>query len=69
MSKCKKCGCEIKGYPAISRLDGTTELCPHCGTREALEIIGMPESEIKNIMDKIDKIEKEAKVGNYSGHN
>ena len=63
MSRCKKCGCEIQGYPAISRLDGTTEFCPHCGTREALEIIGMPENEIQNIMGKIADIEKDI------GHN
>ena len=34
---CPKCGCGYDGYPAISRDDGETEICPMCGMREALE--------------------------------
>jgi ribosome-binding protein aMBF1 (putative translation factor) len=33
---CNKCGSEIVGQPAISRIDESL-ICPLCGTREALE--------------------------------
>lgn len=34
---CPKCKQEYQGYPAISRRDNKTEICPDCGVREALE--------------------------------
>jgi len=34
---CPVCGETYTGYPAISRRDNLTEICPDCGTREALE--------------------------------
>lgn len=34
---CPKCHQYYNGYPAISREDNKTEICPECGTREALE--------------------------------
>lgn len=34
---CPKCGQIYNEYPAISRLDNKTEICPDCGTKEALE--------------------------------
>ena len=36
IQKCPKCGKEFTEYPAISRDDNATEICPECGTREAL---------------------------------
>ena len=33
---CPKCGKEYIGYPAISREDNKTPICPDCGVREAL---------------------------------
>ena len=42
---CPKCGKEYVGYPAISRDDNKTEICPNCGTREALDRFGMSEEE------------------------
>lgn len=47
---CPKCGKEYTGSPALSRLDNTTLVCPECGTREALESIGLPEREIEDIV-------------------
>lgn len=47
---CQKCGKEYTGAPALSRLDNTTLVCPECGTREALESIGLPEREIEDIV-------------------
>lgn len=35
---CPLCGRKYAGYPAISRKDNETEICPDCGTKEALEI-------------------------------
>ena len=34
---CPKCGQAIEGFPAISRLDNETEICPECGLQEALD--------------------------------
>ena len=34
--KCPKCGKEYIGYPALSRKDNKTEICPLCGVLEAL---------------------------------
>ena len=34
---CPRCKCEYSGYPAISRVDNKTEICPDCGQAEALE--------------------------------
>ena len=36
--KCPKCGKEMKRpFVALSRKDNKTEICPDCGTREALQ--------------------------------
>lgn len=34
---CPVCKKEYTGYPAISRKDNKTEICPNCGVNEALE--------------------------------
>ncbi len=34
--KCPKCGAYYTGYPALSRVDNETEICPECGAEEAL---------------------------------
>lgn len=34
--KCPKCSKYYIGYPALSREDNKTEICPECGIREAL---------------------------------
>lgn len=34
---CPICGREYTGYPALSRVDNKTEICPDCGVIEALE--------------------------------
>jgi len=35
--KCPKCNKRYWDYPAISRRDNKTQICPECGTQEALE--------------------------------
>ena len=34
---CPICGREYTDYPALSRRDNATEICPDCGVSEALE--------------------------------
>lgn len=36
---CPKCGKEYTEYPALSRKDNKTEICPNCGMLEALESV------------------------------
>ena len=38
---CPKCGRTYTERPALSRHDNATLICPDCGTREALENMGM----------------------------
>lgn len=39
IQKCPKCHKEYADYPAISREDNATEICPECGVREAVEVL------------------------------
>ncbi len=48
---CPKCGQEYTGRPALSRTDNKTPICPDCGTREALENIGVGEAEQNEIVE------------------
>ena len=50
---CKKCGKPYHGAPAISREDNISLICPDCGTREALESIGVDAKEQELILDAI----------------
>lgn len=47
---CPKCGKEYHGTPALSRTDNTIYICPDCGTREALEGIGVDKEEQEQIL-------------------
>ena len=35
--KCPKCGAYYISYPALSREDNKTEICPKCGVEEAIQ--------------------------------
>lgn len=50
---CPKCGQTYSGHPALSRLDNETLICPDCGTREALESIGICAEEQEDIINTI----------------
>lgn len=52
---CPKCGSTYKGHPALSRKDNETLICPLCGTREALEAMGLPQEEIDQITDMVER--------------
>ena len=47
---CSRCGKVYTGRPAISRVDDKTPNCPDCGTREALESIGIDIAEQDKIL-------------------
>ena len=47
---CPICGKQYSEHPALSRVDGTTLICPDCGTREALESIGVSKDEQDKIL-------------------
>ena len=50
---CPRCGVTYTGRPAVSRRDNTTLICPDCGTREALESIGVEKEEQEQIIETI----------------
>ena len=47
---CPICGKQYSEHPVLSRVDGTTLICPDCGTREALESIGVSKEEQDKIL-------------------
>lgn len=47
---CPSCGIEYHGVPALSRTDSQTLICPDCGTRQALESIGISKEEQEKIV-------------------
>ena len=53
ISVCPRCGQTYHGRPAVSRADGKTQICPDCGTREALESIGVDGKEQDSIIASI----------------
>ena len=46
---CPKCGKRYTERPALSRID-YSPICPDCGTREALESIGVSAEEQEKIL-------------------
>ena len=50
---CPSCGQEYTDRPAISRTDGETPICPDCGTRQALESLGIDTDEQEKIITAI----------------
>lgn len=52
---CPKCGQEYTDAPALSRFNNETFVCPDCGTREALEFIGIGKLEQDEILAIIHK--------------
>lgn len=47
---CPLCGAQYGGVPALSRKYPNTHICPDCGTREALESIGVSAAEQEKIL-------------------
>lgn len=53
MAVCPLCGRTYSGVPALSREDGKTPICPDCGTRQALQSIGVDAAEQEQIIETI----------------
>lgn len=53
MAICPRCGKPYYEPPALSRLDNETLICPDCGTREALQSIGVDTAEQEQIIETI----------------
>lgn len=47
---CPICGKPYGEHPALSRTDNKTLICPDCGTRQALESIGVDKDEQEKIL-------------------
>ena len=47
---CPICGRPYSGVPALYRTDNKTKICPDCGTRQALESIGVDKEEQEKIL-------------------
>ena len=47
---CPLCGKAYREPPALSRTDNETPICPDCGTRQALESIGVSTEEREKIL-------------------
>ena len=47
---CPLCGRTYGESPALSRTDNKTLICPDCGTRQALESIGVSAEEREKIL-------------------
>lgn len=50
ISVCPRCGRTYYEPPAISRADNETLICPDCGTREALDSLGVKSEEQEHIL-------------------
>lgn len=53
ISVCPLCGKTYGGVPSLSREDNETLICPDCGTRQALESIGVKPDEQEQILETI----------------
>ena len=53
---CPRCGEVYSGHGAVSRADNLTVICPDCGTREALQSIGVDEKEQEKILMMIHQV-------------
>ena len=47
---CPRCGRTYYEPPALSRADNETLICPDCGTREALDSLGVNSEEQEHIL-------------------
>lgn len=59
ISVCPRCGRSYCEPPAISRADNKDLICPDCGTREALESIGVATDEQDQIIAAIHRCRRQ----------
>ena len=53
LAVCPRCGKAYHEPPALSREDNETLICPDCGTRQALQSIGVDSAEQEQIIETI----------------
>ena len=53
LAVCPRCGKAYHEPPALSREDNETLICPDCGTRQALQSIGVDTAEQEQIIETI----------------
>ena len=53
LAVCPRCGKAYHRPPALSREDNETLICPDCGTRQALQSIGVDTAEQEQIIETI----------------
>ena len=58
LSVCPRCGKAYHEPPALSRLDNETLICPDCGTRKALDSIGVAPAEQDAIIQVIHRYQR-----------
>lgn len=51
--RCPICGKEYTDPPALSRGDNESPICPECGTRQALDAVGITKSVQDEIIKRI----------------
>ena len=56
---CPRCGKAYSEPAALSRMDNQTLICPDCGTREALDSIGVKPDEQEQILAAIHRRRQE----------
>ncbi len=56
---CPRCGMTYSEPPALSRVDNETQICPDCGTREALVTLGVSQIEQDSIIAAIHRHHQE----------
>ena len=62
---CPRCGASYGRTPSLSRADGRTLICPDCGTREALESIGVGQRNRNRSLNP--STGRSGKIHNFSG--
>mgnify|MGYP002514746070 CR=1 FL=1 len=58
---CPLCNQRYSDYPAISRSDNKTQICPDCGIREVLSGLGITRNEQNEIIDSIRRCKEKGK--------
>jgi len=67
MRICPICGKKYSEYPALSRKDDKTEICPQCGMLEALTAFGITDEKAHEALDEIREA-TEPKVKIYTAY-
>lgn len=57
---CPYCGKTYTEPPSLSKADNKTFICPDCGTREALESLGVGKDEQEQILSTIHRATRNA---------